>query len=510
MLIAGKYRVVRVIGEGGMGVVVEAYHLQLDQRVAIKFLRGTQAQDTRNVARFQREARAAAKVKSDYVAQIYDIGVMSDGARYLVMEYLDGWDLGRELDKHGKLEIGPSCCVAIQILDAVGRAHEAGIVHRDLKPENLFLVPQTDGTRRVKVVDFGISKLQDSNASLKLTGTSDLMGTPLYMSPEQMATPEAVDGRADLWSLGCVLYEMLTGSVPFSGRSIPEICMLVMGHTPEHPSDIEPDVPRELGDIVMKCLQREPSDRYGSAAELSDRLETFLMGPSGPSRSWTPGRVTGITRVGSEPVPSVVPTTRSIPIGGLPKPAVDGLLAVSGATVRAGSVPKDLTEAAGEFPFPKRRSRAPWVVFAMALLAAVAFVTLQGDRGLSRASNTQAQADRAAVEDALSQRVEPPSGAHEVDARHSKPQAPNEGKRAAPAVDNTAEQPATLAGAMRPDPFPQPRVKQPVQLPLAPRPTPKAEPAGASAKEVAPETQEKKRKSLTAPYDEFAEFGGRR
>jgi len=268
-ILAGKFRVDRVLGAGGMGVVVEATHLALRQRVAIKFLNQRGRENPDAVARFQREGRAAAKLRSKHVVRVMDVGALDDGQPYLVMEYLEGRDLASAL-KDGPMGVDAAIDVMLQICDAVGEAHKAGIVHRDLKPSNVFLTTDNNGAELVKVLDFGISKVDDD--ALSLTSTSELLGSPLYMSPEHLRASRDVDPRSDVWSLGVMLYEMLTGRRPFTGVTMPELVFNVLDTSPEAITTIRDDVPAHVVHAVEKCLAKERADRVASVAELVQML----------------------------------------------------------------------------------------------------------------------------------------------------------------------------------------------------------------------------------------------
>ena len=210
-ILAGKYRVERLLGSGGMGMVVAAHHLDLDEKVALKLLLPGAATNPMLVARFVREARAAAKIKSEHVARVTDVGQLEDGSPYMVMEHLEGSDLAAYLTRTGPLPVAEAVDFVLQACEALAEAHGLGIVHRDLKPANLFCVQRVDDQRSIKVLDFGISKISVDTASQSLTQTSALMGSPLYMSPEQMQSARTVDARADIWSLGVILFELLAG-----------------------------------------------------------------------------------------------------------------------------------------------------------------------------------------------------------------------------------------------------------------------------------------------------------
>jgi hypothetical protein len=280
-LVAGKYRVDRVLGEGGMGVVVAATHEQLDERVALKFLRPAVATNPEIVQRFVREARAAVKVQSEHVARVLDVGTIESGTPYMVMEYLDGQDLAQAIAARGPLPVSETITYVLQACEAVAEAHSLGIVHRDLKPANLFLARRASGRPIVKVLDFGISKVtSDTGDDPALTKAAAMMGSPSYMSPEQMVAAGSVDVRTDVWALGVVLYELLTGKLPFVAPTMPELVgkILQSGYVPV--ADLRPDVPPGLQATIDRCLQKERAQRHANIADLAAGLVPF-----GPPRS---------------------------------------------------------------------------------------------------------------------------------------------------------------------------------------------------------------------------------
>ncbi len=268
-----KYRVDHVLGVGGMGAVIAATHLQLDQRVALKFVHADIAKHPEAVQRFIREARAAAQIRSEHVVRVSDVGKLEDGSPYMVMEYLEGEDLEGALSRGLP---GPEVVVdyLLQACSGLLEAHQHGIVHRDLKPANLFLSRRRDGRITVKVLDFGISKVQQPGDAA-LTQTSSLMGSPLYMSPEQMTRPKEVDNRADIWALGVIAYEALTGTRPFDGNALPEVCGQILALMPPPPYTLRQEVSARLSAVVMKCLEKEATARYQSVADLIAALEPF-------------------------------------------------------------------------------------------------------------------------------------------------------------------------------------------------------------------------------------------
>jgi len=270
-LLDGKYRIERVLGVGGMGVVVEATHLHLGEQVAIKFLTGEAAKDEERVARFTREAWAAAKIKSDHVARVSDVA-RSDDFVYLVMEFLEGGDL-EGAHKGGPMPVQQAVDYLLQACEALAEAHKLGIVHRDLKPGNLFVTHRADGSPWIKVLDFGISKFTGGADSM--TKTSTLMGSPLYMAPEQLTSAKHVDGRADIWALGVILFELITATSPFDGDTLPQVCTNVLSKPPRSIHEIVAQLPVDLDVVVKRALAKDPVQRYQSLAELAAALVPF-------------------------------------------------------------------------------------------------------------------------------------------------------------------------------------------------------------------------------------------
>jgi eukaryotic-like serine/threonine-protein kinase len=276
-ILAGKYRVERVLGVGGMGVVVAAHHMQLDSKVAIKFLLPEMLSHAEVVGRFAREAQAAVKIKSEHVARVIDVGTLETGAPYMVMEFLEGSDLGGWLEQRGPLPIEQAIDFVLQATVAVAEAHSLGIVHRDLKPANLFCVRGADGRLAIKVLDFGISKMTNpaNVAAVSFTRTSAVMGSPYYMSPEQMRSPKEVDARTDIWAMGVVLFELLTRSVPFQGETQAEVCVKIVTEPPPPIRDLRPEIPLGLADVILKCLEKDRNKRYRNVAEMALGLLPF-------------------------------------------------------------------------------------------------------------------------------------------------------------------------------------------------------------------------------------------
>ena len=342
-VLAGKYLVERVLGAGGMGVVVAARHTQLEQRVALKFLLPAACEAPGAIARFLREGKAAARITSEHVARVVDTGVLEGGAPYLVMEYLDGSDLGALVAKRGPLHFAQAIEYVLQACEAIVEAHQLGIVHRDLKPANLFLSQRKDGSPLVKVLDFGISKA-DGGSQTQLTSTSMLMGSPRYMSPEQMVSAKDVDARTDVWALGVILYELVTGRPVWQADTVQGLCALI-ATAPAPPLRMHaPLAPELLEHVVSRCLVKDPEQRLASVADLA-----LALAPVAPPTAQT--SIERILRVAGRapsaaPLPAVASpfgfTAQAVPAGTSVQEGSSGgrfalLLAVGiGALIAAG------------------------------------------------------------------------------------------------------------------------------------------------------------------------------
>jgi serine/threonine protein kinase len=327
-VIANKYQVEGVLGEGGMGVVVSAWHMGLEQRVAIKLLLShMRDQEGSALERFQREARAAARIRSEYVCRVLDTGSLDDGTPFLVMEYLEGADLSDELMRRGRFDVPEAVRYVREACLALIEAHQAGVIHRDLKPANLFLVQRPDGSRSIKVVDFGVSKSisRSGTPHLTLTKTSSLVGSPIYMSPEQLNSSKDVDGRTDIWALGTILYELVTGRTPFFGETIPQLVNAVLNTEPVGFSALGITAPAGLEEVARRALSKQRDGRFATARELYEAL--------GPYAADAPGSISGTQH-------KTPPPTRSM---NLP----DGRAAT--AVAAASSVPDGRSKKRGQF-----------------------------------------------------------------------------------------------------------------------------------------------------------------
>ena len=271
-VLAGKYRVDKILGIGGMGMVVRAVNLDLDQRVALKFMLPQALESAEASARFVREARAAGRLTGEHICRVSDIGRFETGAPYIVMEYLEGYDLMTLLKRRGPLPIAEAIDYILEACEGMAEAHATGIVHRDLKPDNLFLANRADGTKIIKVLDFGISKAAVTGLATK---TGDVLGSPAYMAPEQMQSTKDVDARADIWSLGVVLHQLISGKLAFHGDTLPQLCMAVLHDDPKNLTELRADVPPALADIVLRCLEKDREKRFSDVGELANALAPF-------------------------------------------------------------------------------------------------------------------------------------------------------------------------------------------------------------------------------------------
>jgi serine/threonine-protein kinase len=336
-IVGGKFRVERLVARGGMGVVLEATHLELDERVALKLIRPSALGNAEILERFKHEARAAAKLKNEHIARVMDVGT-HNGIPYMVLEYLEGVDLGTILARGQSISVRDAVDWTLQACEGLGEAHARGIVHRDVKPENLF-VAQHLGRPSIKLLDFGVSK---SSLGLKHDGafslgedsslrqTTGMLGTPLYMSPEQIRSSHTVDHRSDIWSLGAVLYELLTGRPPFFADSVSEVCKVILEEDAPRLEDGRPDVPSALAVAVNRCLTRDPAQRFQNVAELAHALLPFAH----PRMHGSVERLTNLLREAGmtelhlpslppprESIPSVVVIPRDAPVAGFEREA---------------------------------------------------------------------------------------------------------------------------------------------------------------------------------------------
>ncbi|WP_052376487.1 serine/threonine-protein kinase, partial [Chondromyces apiculatus] len=395
-VIAGKYRVDHVLGVGGMGTVVAATHLDLDEVRALKLMHDSESENAVAVERFLREARAVVKLKSEHVAQVYDVGRLETGVPYIVMEYLEGSDLSRLARKGGAIAPSDVAYYILQACDAMAEAHALGVVHRDLKPANLFLTRRDDGSPCIKVLDFGISKLLStaSNPDLEITG-KEVLGSPHYMSPEQMRSTKSADPRSDIWSLGAIMYRLITGRLPFPADSAMELAARILETVPQRPTAIRPEIPPGLEAVILRCLEKDPDRRLQSAQDLAAALVPFAPPealdrlPSSrrlysliPRASLAPSGDATLTPFPSIPRAPALPSLPNSPATTtwptLPTPAATtGTTASTTAGTAWGATGRTITEPP---PFARPR-RAPAIVVGALLLTTAAAVILSLSSG---------------------------------------------------------------------------------------------------------------------------------
>jgi eukaryotic-like serine/threonine-protein kinase len=291
--IVGNYRLVEKIGDGGMGTVYLAEHVLTYRPVAVKVLHPYHLDDEEYVARFFNEAKAAMQMQHPAIVRMFDCGTHEDGSAYLVMEYLEGEDLSKRLKRGRRLPVATAMLIGRQVAQALEVAHHRGVVHRDLKPDNLFMVPDAEvlGGERVKILDFGIAKLVHDTQSLHKTRTGSVLGTPTYMSPEQCKGTGNVDHRADLYSLGCILFRMMCGRIVFRSKGYGELIAMHIHMPPPRPTSLESSIPPLFEDIILTLLAKNPAERYQSATELLEVMDeavanTHLGLP--PPQTWAP------------------------------------------------------------------------------------------------------------------------------------------------------------------------------------------------------------------------------
>jgi serine/threonine protein kinase len=368
-LIDGKYLVEETVAEGGIGVIVVARHLALNQRVAIKYLKPKALGNPMLVERFVREGRLAAQIASDHVVRVYDVGSLAEGGPYMVMEYLVGQDLGSLLQT-GPLSVERAVDYVVQACDALAEAHVLRIVHRDIKPENLFLAERPSNTPILKIIDFGISKVAPSRGEDGRwgheTAASERFGTPLYMSPEHLRSSADVDSRTDIWSLGVTLYELMTGQLPFVGTDLPQLCTSVLASRPIHLTAVLPDASPLLEAVLLKCLEKDPDLRYDDVGALAEELAPF--GP--PSAGARVARIKDVMRRGGQSVrrrsrtPSTPSTSEIRP------------LALEVARALAGEAPAITAVGLRTTPGLSRRGVAIAGIAALGCVAALAYAQL--------------------------------------------------------------------------------------------------------------------------------------
>src|SRR5512133_1091419 len=457
-IIADKYEVIELIGVGGVGFVVAANHIELGEKVALKFLRPEMLIREDIVARFAQEALAAVRIKNEHVARVFDVGTLPNGNPFIVMEFLEGRDLYEIVQQDGPQPVKTAIDYVLQACEALADAHSRGIVHRDVKPENLFLIQRAEGIDLIKVLDFGISKLALTGSAIRskvpLVRTMLPMGSPVYMSPEQIRASKDIDLRTDIWSMGCVLHELLTGSPAFDAPSLTQLSATILEEHPPKISDVRAVVPRELDAIVSKCLEKSPNKRYQNMAELA-----LALYPYGPRRSrLSAERCCKLLKVeGSGHSEFELPSARPPGWETLPSGAYPAIRDPSRTTATSG-VPSEDRETLIVGVKPKRKGLLLGLGGALLVAAvAVAAVLMQSKGSGEKADTKQATATLAADQKAPGLAPKNADEAH-APARVS---ASNAEQKAAPndSADSSRATGASARGAAR-APIPVQKVRR--------------------------------------------------
>ena len=378
-MLLDKYRVDSVLGQGGMGFVVAARHVDLDELFAIKLMLPGALDDPDAERRFLREARASVRLKGEHAVRVHDVGRRPDGSLFMVMEHLVGTDLKTYLAERGPLPVEEAVSYALQACVGLGEAHDLGIVHRDLKPANLFLTKRRDGTPCIKVLDFGIAKQMANRQSQELTKSGTVLGSPLYMSPEQMIQAREVDKRSDLWSLGVVLYELLTGNVPFEGDTFAQVVYRVTTLAPLPPHALRPELSAEVDAVVLRCLEKDPDKRFESVDALAVALRSIL---GLPASTRTMALADTLDQTTGAPPPRPTSPSRSVDEHAPTQPGV--LEAATGPATTAMSSSRDQmrsSQAQGSLAATSKRSSTGKIalgVIGAVAMAGVASISLRG------------------------------------------------------------------------------------------------------------------------------------
>jgi len=453
-VIEGKYRITRLIGQGGMGAVYEGVNERIDRRVAIKVLLPTE--DKTTAARFEQEARAAGRIANDHILEVLDVGALPDGSQYMVTEFLDGEPLASRIERFGRLDAATLTPMVIQLLKGLEAAHRAGIVHRDLKPDNVFLLREKAGQADfVKIIDFGISKFnQLSGDDFSMTKTGTMMGTPYYLSPEQARGQGGVDHRVDIYAVGVILFEAASGRVPFQAESFNDLLFKIVLEEAPLLEELVPDLDPSFVALVKKGMARKVDDRFASATEFREAVEAWASEKGIPTSSLAQGRAPlsstsgGARRHNSSAPPAFAATS--------PRTAAHPTPGAFGSTGAAPSAEEPL--------WAQRKIQIAAGVGALALIGAI--VALVGSSDPSDSTPAAAAAPPKAVESEIVPTVDPafvqaeppkvapataePTKLEPAKAEPAPTQSPTTATKPATATQSDAKKPAAPAPAQAP------------------------------------------------------------
>jgi serine/threonine-protein kinase len=483
-----KYKIVRMIGHGGMGAVYEGENTAIARRVAIKVLLQLAAGQEGMVERFEREAQAAGRIGNDHILEVLDMGTLPDGERFMVMEYLDGDSLQDRIDRQGQLGAAEISPLARQLLTGLQAAHAAGIIHRDLKPDNVFILKEKAGRKDyIKIIDFGISKFTQLGGDMKMTATGAVMGTPYYMSPEQAKGVSAADARSDLYAVGVIIYRAVTGQVPFEGQTFNELLFKIVLSPLPNARDIVPDLDPAFDSIIAKAMARDAGDRFQTAGDFIAALQEWettgkavTVPPESTQESRTQSAVLGQTQGLQQkraPKGTLIDTSREFAGISAPASSAHAGYDIAAHSAVSQSSPDAWSNTGMHVP---KRSNTPLIaggaIAALLVLGGLSFGAYSVLGGTAETPESSATAGTVAAREPS---AEPAQTADPVEAREptvapvTSATAPPVSDEPAGGEDGSGDEAAAASATVAPTTAPRPVVRRPRPAPLpAPRPTP--------------------------------------